>query len=151
MRASSTALRVGALAGGGAHDLHLVEPAQRDGTQKHGPGQPRAGEAVAGALREQAIREITMLSEFQAEVFDPVMRRWVPGFAVHSEFPRPCARALHAAALRRRGFANEQIAEALHVKRNRVSLLAWRGEGFLMCVEGATAHEEARLEGRRRL
>ncbi len=131
--------------------LQLVEDARRYRNRGRAAGLPLGGERMAPALREEVIREIMMVSRFQAEVFDHGTRRWVPGSAVHSEFPRPGAKALHAAALRRRGLGNEQIAEALHVKRNRVSLLAWRGEGFLMCIEGRTGHEEERLAGRCRL
>ncbi len=101
--------------------------------------------------REEAIRELQLITGFQAEVFDPCGRRWCPGFAVRSEFPRPTARELHAAALRRRGFANEEIGKLLRVQRSRVTILAWRGEGFLLSVQGKLQHEDARREGRRRL
>jgi hypothetical protein len=36
-------------------------------------------------------------------------------------------------------------------KTNRVIVLRWRGEGFLMCVEAATGYEEMRLSSRIRL
>jgi hypothetical protein len=60
-------------------------------------------------------------------------------------------RALHAATLRHRGLTNEQIGKVLRVRRDRVSFLAWRGEGFLMSVVGATGYEEARRANLRRL
>jgi hypothetical protein len=151
MTSSSTALLLPTLAEGGARCLHLVEPARREWTPKGGDARAPARECVARAQREEAIQEIAMLSGFQAEVFDPVLRRWVAGFAIHSEFPKPSAKSLHAAALRRRGFANEKVADVLHVRTKRVSILAWRGEGFLMCVEGTAGHEEARLAARCRL
>lgn len=151
MRPSSTASRQPTLAVGDAERLHLVEPARRDGEQAHEAGRRSTGERTAREVRAQAISDLVAIVGFQAEVFDPALRCWVPGFAVHSEFPRPSAKALHAAALRRRGLANKQIAEVLHVKRHRVSLLAWRGDGFLSSLEGSTGYEEARRAIRCRL
>jgi hypothetical protein len=149
MRSSATALRQATLAERDADCLRLVEPARRKDV--HEPATRSPGDRIAEELRAQAIRDIEMILGFRAEVFDPVMRAWVRGFAVHSEFPRPTARALHAAALRRRGLTNTQIAKVLHLKTNRVSVLRWRGEGFLMCVEATMDHEETRLSSRIRL
>jgi hypothetical protein len=109
------------------------------------------GLQTAEALREEAIRELRLIKGFQAEVFDPYRRRWCPGFAVRSEFPRPTARELHAVALRRRGFTNEEIGKVLRVQRSRVTILAWRGEGFLLSVQGELEYEDTRREGLRRL
>lgn len=131
--------------------LALAERYRRRGQVAHDAREPSSGDSSAVSPRAEAIRELALIVGFQTEVFDPVTRQWVPGFAVHSEFPRPGARALHAATLRHRGLRNEQIGKVLRVRRDRVSFLAWRGEGFLMSVAGATGYEEARRASLRRL
>lgn len=133
--------------------LHLALPERykRHGQGTHDARERSSGDSAAVSPRAEAIRDLALIVGFQTEVFDPVTRQWVPGFAVHSEFPRPGARALHAATLRHRGLTNEQIGKVLRVRRDRVSFLAWRGEGFLMSVVGATGYEEARRATLRRL
>ena len=151
MRAASKAFRQPPLAQGSGICLYLAERDRHHGKRTHDARERSASDSSAASMRAEAIRELALIVGFHAEVFDPATRQWVPGFAVHSEFSRPAARALHAVALRRRGLANEKIAKVLRIKRDRVSFLAWRGDGFLMSVAGSTGYEEARQASRRRL